>query len=82
MVLEPEWNAIFEPTSMVFALKEGNMMLLDEFIIIFKVENGVGYMKENLNHVFDTLSHDFILKQIKGFPQYNLVKRFFRSKIC
>ena len=28
---------------------------------------------------FDTLSHEFILEQIHGFPHFNLVKRFLKA---
>lgn len=36
-------------------------------------------MEGDFKSCFDTLSHDFILEQIHGFPYFNLVKRFLKA---
>jgi len=43
------------------------------------MENGVGFFEGDFKSCFDTLSHDFILQQIKGFPLYGLVEKFLKA---
>ena len=64
---------------MALDLKEDNTMPLKEYIIIFEVVIGAGFFEGDFKSCFDTLSHDFILKQLKGFPYINVVKRFLEA---
>ena len=64
---------------MALDLKEDNTMPLKEYIIIFEVVIGAGFSKVILNLVLIHYLMIFILKQLKGFPYINVIKRFLEA---
>lgn len=79
MAMEPEWEAKFEPTS--YGFRPGRRQHDAIRRIHYSIESGkwCWVMEGDFKSCFDTLSHDFILEQIHGFPHFNLVKRFLKD---
>ena len=79
MAMEPEWEAKFEPTS--YGFRPGRRQHDAIRRIHYNIESGkwCWVMEGDFKSCFDTLSHDFILEQIHGFPHFNLVKRFLKA---
>lgn len=79
MALEPEWEAKFEPTSNGF--RPGRRQHDAIRRNYYNIHSGkwCWIYEGDFKACFDTLSHEFILKQIRDFPQYNLVKRFLEA---
>ena len=80
LALEPQWEAIFEPTSYGFRPKRG---CHDAIARIYNSLNGSsGNSSKNwmfegdFKACFDTLNHDFILNQIEGFPEQNVIAKW------
>ena len=79
MALEPEWEAKFEPTSNGFRPKRRQHDAVKRNHYNIKSGNWCWILEGDFKACFDTLSHDFILSQIRDFPHYNLVKRFLKA---
>lgn len=79
MALEPEWEAKFEATSNGFRPSRRQHDAIARNYFNVKSGYWCWIFEGDFKSCFDTLSHEFILKQIKGFPQYNLVKRFLEA---
>ncbi|WP_298523337.1 group II intron reverse transcriptase/maturase [uncultured Methanobrevibacter sp.] len=79
MALEPEWEAKFEPTSYGFRPKRSTHDAARRIHFNIRGNKWCWVYEGDFQACFDTLNHEFILKQIKGFPQYNLVKRFLEA---
>ena len=79
LALEPAWEAIFEPTSYGFRPQRRQHDAIQRIHYNIKSGKWCWVFEGDFKSCFDTLSHDFILKQIKGFPHYNLVKRFLEA---
>ena len=79
MALEPQAEAYFEPTSYGFRPKRGTFDAAER--IFYNIKNGKWnwVFEGDFSACFDTLSHNFILKQIKGFPFYEVVERFLKA---
>lgn len=79
LVLEPQAEANFEPISYGFRPKRGAHDAIERIWINTNTGNWKWVFEGDFKSCFDTLSHDFILEQIKGFPLYNLVERFLKA---
>ena len=79
MALEPQAEAYFEPTSYGFRPKRGVFDAAERIFNNFRSGKWCYVYEGDFKSCFDTISHDFILKQIKGFPFYNVVKRFLEA---
>lgn len=79
MALEPEWEAKFEPTSYGFRPKRSTHDAARRIHYNIRGNIWCWVYEGDFKSCFDTLNHEFILKQIKGFPHYNLVKRFLEA---
>ena len=79
LALEPAWEAKFEPTSYGFRPQRRQHDAIQRIHYNIKSGKWCWVFEGDFKSCFDTLSHDFILKQIKGFPHYNLVKRFLEA---
>ena len=79
MALEPEWEAKFEPTSYGFRPKRSAHDAARRIHFNIRGNKWCWVYEGDFQACFDTLNHDFILKQIEGFPHYNLVKRFLEA---
>ena len=79
IALEPEFEAIFEPTSYGFRPKRSTHDAIKRIHTNISRGKWCWIYEGDFKSCFDTLNHDFILKQIKGFPLYNLVKRFLEA---
>ena len=79
MALAPEWEAKFEPTS--YGFRENRRQHDAVRRNYYNIHSGkwCWILEGDFKSCFDTLSHDFILKQIRDFPHYNLVKRFLKA---
>lgn len=79
MDLEPQTEAYFEPTNYGFRPKIGTFDAAERIFYNIKGGKWKWAFEGDFCACFDTLSHDFILKQIKGFPFYNVVERFLKA---
>ena len=79
MVLEPQWEVRFEPTSYGFRPKRGIHDAAERIFNYIHTGNWVYVFEGDFKSCFDNLDHDFILEQIKGFPYYKLVERFLKA---
>ena len=79
LALEPEWEAKFEPTSYGFRPKRRQHDAIKRIYNNIRSGKWCWIFEGDFKSCFDTLSHDFILKQLKGFPYINLVKRFLEA---
>ena len=79
MALEPEWEAKFEPISYGFRPKRRQHDAIGRIYYNIRSGQWCWVFEGDFKSCFDTLSHNFILKQLKGFPYINLVKRFLEA---
>ena len=79
MALEPEWEAKFEPTSYGFRPKRRQHDAIKRIHYNTRSGKWCWIFESDFKSCFDTLSHQFILNQVKNFPHYNLIKRFLKA---
>ena len=79
MALEPQAEVNFEPTSYGFRPARGCHDAADRIMKNIMSGNWCWVFEGDFKSCFDTLDHEFILKQIKKFPLYNLVERFLKA---
>lgn len=79
MAMEPEWEAKFEPTSNGFRPHRRQHDSIRRNYYNIQSGKWCWVFEGDFQACFDTLSHEFILKQIRDFPHYNLVKRFLEA---
>ena len=79
MALEPEWEAKFEPTSYGFRPKRRAHDAMERIFYNVKNGNWCWVFEGDFKSCFDTLDHNFILKQIEGFPYVNVVEKFLKA---
>ena len=79
MALEPQAEAYFEPTSYGFRPKRGTFDAAERIHYNIKSGKWCWVFEGDFKACFDTISHDFILEQIKGFPFYDVVERFLKA---
>ena len=79
MALEPQVEANFEPISYGFRPKRGAHDAVKRIMYNIQGGNWCWVFEGDFKSCFDTLDHDFILKQIKGFPLYDLVEKFLKA---
>ena len=79
MVLEPQVEVNFEPTSYGFRPKRGCHDALRRILYNIRGGQWSWVFEGDFKSCFDTLSHDFILNKIKGFPLQNLVDKFLKA---
>lgn len=79
LVLEPQWEARFEPISYGFrpARRVHDAMERIFHDIHYRRFNYV--FEGDFKACFDTLSHEFIMEQLKGFPYVGLVEKFLKA---
>jgi RNA-directed DNA polymerase len=81
LALEPQWEVRFEPSSYGFRPKRS---CHDAIANIFNVLKG-NYSKRpwifegDFKACFDTLNHDYIIKQISGFPQTEVIAKWLKA---
>ena len=79
MALEPAWEAKFEPTSNGFRPSRRQHDSVRRNYYNIQSGQWCWIFEGDFQSCFDTLSHEFILSQIRDFPHYNLVKRFLEA---
>ena len=79
IILEPQAEANFEPTSYGFRPKRGVYDAIERIFRNIKDDNWCWVFEGDFQSCFDNLSHDFILRQLKGFPLIKLVERFLKA---
>lgn len=81
LALEPQWEVRFEMISYGFRPKRG---VHDAVADIYLKTNGSSNKKMwvfegDFKGCFDTLSHEYILEQIKDFPQKDTIERWLKA---
>jgi len=72
MALEPQFEANFESTSYGFRPKRSCHDATSRIMENLISRKGDWVFEGDFEACFDTLSHDFILNEIKGFPAYDI----------
>jgi RNA-directed DNA polymerase len=81
LALEPQWEAKFEPTSYGFRPKRSCHDAMGRIFLTLKgnISNKDWIFEGDFKGCFDTLNHDYIMEQIKGFPEYNTVAKWLKA---
>ena len=79
IILEPQAEANFESTSYGFRPKRGVYDAIERIHSYIRNDNWCWVFEGDFRACFDNLSHDFILKQLKGFPLIKLIERFLKA---
>jgi len=80
LALEPQWEARFEPTSYGFRPKRGCHDAMTRIWLSLRGNSTKSWVFEgDFKSCFDTLSHDFILKQLEGFPQTSIIAKWLEA---
>ena len=79
IVLEPQAEANFEPISYGFRPKRSCHDAASRIIYNIRGGNWSWIFEGDFRSCFDKLSHDFILKKLKGFPFRDLVEKFLKA---
>ena len=79
MALEPQWEFKFEPISYGFRPKRRAHDAMERIFYNVKNGNWCWVFEGDFKSCFDTLDHNFILKQIEGFPYVNVVEKFLKA---
>jgi RNA-directed DNA polymerase len=78
LALEPQWESLFEPTSYGFRPKRNCHDAIE------RIHNTIGNKKQwvfegDFKGCFDNLNHDYILKQINGFPALDVIAKWLKA---
>ena len=79
IILEPQMEARFEPTSYGFRPKRGVYDAIERIFLNIKGNKWCWVFEGDFEGCFDNLSHDFILKQLKGFTLKGVVERILKA---
>ena len=79
IILEPQMEARFEPTSYGFRPKRGVYDAIERIFLNIKGNKWCWVLEGDFKGCFDNLSHDFILKQLKGFTLKGVVERILKA---
>ena len=79
IILEPQMEVRFEPTSYGFRLKRGVFDAIERIHKNISHNTWCWVFEGDFKGCFDNLSHDFILKQLKGFPLKGVVERILKA---
>ena len=79
IILEPQMEARFEPTSYGFRPKRGVYDAIERIFYNVKSNNWCWVFEGDFKGCFDNLSHDFILKELKGFTLKGVVERILKA---
>ena len=77
--MEPQAEANFEPISYGFRPKRGVYDAIERIFYNIRGDKWCWVFEGDFRACFDNLSHDFILKQLKGFPLIKVVERFLKA---
>jgi len=80
LALEPQWEARFNPTSYGFRPKRGCHDAAERIFNTMKGKNKKVWIFEgDFKGCFDTLNHDYIMQQLKEFPETELIGRWLKA---
>ena len=79
IILEPQAEANFEPISYGFRPKRGVYDAIERIFYNIRGNKWCWVFEGDFRACFDNLSHDFILKQLRGFPLIKVVERFLKA---
>jgi RNA-directed DNA polymerase len=81
LALEPQWEARFEPTSYGFRPKRSCHDAIGRIYQSLKGNNNKKHwiFEGDFKACFDTLDHNFILKQINGFPESDIIAEWLKA---
>ena len=80
LALEPQWEARFNPTSYGFRPKRSCHDAAERIFNTMKGKGKKAWVFEgDFKGCFDTLNHDYIIQQLKGFPETELIGRWLKA---
>lgn len=80
--LEPEWEAVFEKGSYGFRPKRNTNDAVSRIWLALNKENSRKWVLDSdIAKCFDSISHKYLLEQLKGFPGKSLIKEMLEAGI-
>ena len=79
IILEPQMEVRFEPTSYGFRPKRGVYDAITRIFSNIRGDKWCWVFEGDFKGCFDNLSHDFILEQLKGFTLKGVVERILKA---
>jgi RNA-directed DNA polymerase len=79
MALEPQWEAKFEASSYGFRPKRNCHDAIEGIFNTVKGTKKQWVFEGDFKGCFDNLSHEYILNQLKGFPEINLIAKWLKA---
>ena len=79
IALEPQWECRFEPTSYGFRPARRVHDAMERIHFSISHRKFIHVFEGDFKACLDTLSHDFILKQLDGFPYIKVIERFLKA---
>jgi RNA-directed DNA polymerase len=78
--LEPSWEARFEGSSYGFRPGRGCHDALQQIFFLAKGHCQKQWVLDaDIRGAFDNISHDYLLKQLEGFPQKELIRQWLKA---
>lgn len=81
MALEPQWEARFEPTSYGFRPKRNCYDAIEGIFNTVKDDKKQWIFEGDFKDCCDNINHEFIMEQVKGFPQRELIEKWLKAGI-
>lgn len=79
LALEPQWEARFEPTSYGFRPARRTHDALERIFFNTKSGKWSQVFEGDFKACFDTISHEFILKKLDGFPYVDVIEKILKA---
>ena len=79
LALEPQWEARFEPTSYGFRPARSTHDAIERIFFNTKSGKWNQILEGDFKACFDTLSHTFMLNQLREFPYVDVVKKILKA---
>lgn len=79
MALEPQWEARFEATSYGFRPKRDCHDAIERIFNTIKGGKKQWIFEGDFKGCFDNLNHEFIIRQLKGFPQIEIIEKWLKA---
>lgn len=79
LALEPQWEYIFEPTSYGFRPGRGCHDAIARIFTSLARKKKIWIFEGDFKGCFDNLRHDYIMEQIRCFPNKDIIEKWLKS---
>lgn len=81
VALEPEWEAIFEPSSYGFRPGKSYQDAVHRIFTLLSKKDRLWILDADIKGCFDNIDHHYLLNCLKGFPQIDLIRNWLKAGI-